>query len=209
MKENKPHRVSRTCIRRIPAITLSVLVSTTMAAGASKTEKQKASPPKSTSTQNLNQQQKQAIAFLLGWDSKMILTQNSREDRQRYLLSIKQYVRALNIALPHPLSYYFAEPQSTANQRAQAFAEEALAELKLGSAKIANHFGAAGNVLIDISHINDPESKTDLSQAVGVLDLPAAMKQIPDDDDEIIDWAARIRDYFLQSLRQDQQWHPI
>jgi len=148
----------------------------------------------------LTQRQRKAMAFVLGWNSKMILVQKTPKERERLFLAIKRQVRELGVMLHHPVDYYFPDPMVDQGISAQAFSEETFAQLKNGNVDVANHFGAAHNLLLDLARTEEPlwSRKSELRQLVMVLDLPDELKQVPDSG--IPEWAAAIRVYFESSL---------
>jgi hypothetical protein len=148
----------------------------------------------------LTEQQRKAMAFVLGWNSKIILVQKTPKDRERLLLAIKREVRELGVMLHHPLDYYFTDPTIDQGISAQSFSEETFAQLKKTNVDVANHFGAAHNLLLNLAHIETPISsrKLELRELVTVLDVPDELKQVPDNG--IPEWAAAIKEYFESSL---------
>ncbi len=161
-----------------------------------------AEKPKHTETE----QRREAIAFLLGWNSKVILLQKTPKDREGLLLSIRRQLRDLGVVLHHPLTYYFADPMVDQGDGAQAFTDETFAQLKEANAEVANHFGAASNLLLTLADVEKPESsrKRELRELMLFLDIPDDLKQVPDTDQLI--WAAAIKDYFQSVL--NRQSHP-
>lgn len=154
---------------------------------------------------NWTEQQRKAIAFLLGWNSKALLVQTTAKDRQRCLLSIKLQVRELGLVLEHPVEYYFEYPTADEGARVQEFAAETLVQLRKTNTKVANHFGAAHNLILILAHNEEPEPtrKSKLHALMLFLDIPDALKQVPDRN--LLGWATRIKDYFESSLRPTTQ----
>lgn len=154
--------------------------------------------PKAKAT--LTEQQRKAMAFVLGWNSKMILVQRNPRDRERLFLAIKREVRELGVTLHHPLDYYFADPMIDQGISAQAFSDETFAQLKKTNMDVANHFGAAHNLLLTLAEVEKPVAirKLELRELAMVLDMPDELKQVPDSG--IPEWASAIKVYFESSL---------
>jgi hypothetical protein len=153
---------------------------------------------------NDSRQRRKAIAFLLGWDSKIILGKNPLDKHRQLLLAITQYLRALNVTLKHPLSYYFETPMRGNGRRAQMFADETYTQLGGADSEIANHFGAASNLLLNLAHTEtaSEKRKAELRTIVSVLDIPAYLRDVPTRDTQ--DWAASIKYYFASSLTRER-----
>lgn len=136
------------------------------------------------------------MAFLLGWNSKIILLRIPPTEHRRLLASMREYVRELNLSLKHPLNYYFDDPMADEGVRAQSFANEVFAQLKRTTdTEIANHFGAAHNLLLDLAEIDTlRNSRAKLWMIAAVLDIPPRLKLVPDTDP--LAWAAALKDYF-------------
>ena len=141
--------------------------------------------------------QRKAIAFLLGWDSKLVLVQKTTGGRQQYLANIRSEVHQLNLSLTHPVEYYFHYPVTDEGLRAQAFADETMALLKNVDPDSANHFGVAHNLLLSIRHTDMPEAirREELEELVQFLDIPADLKKKPEEG--IVTWVDEIHQYFL------------
>jgi len=154
--------------------------------------------PKAKAT--LTEQQRKAMAFVLGWNSKIILVQRNPKDRERLFLAIKRQVRELGVLLHHPVDYYFTDPMLDQGISAQAFSEETFTELKKTNVDVANHFGAAHNLLLNLAQVEKPISirKLELRELAMVLDMPDELKQVPDNG--IPEWASAIKVYFESSL---------
>jgi hypothetical protein len=145
------------------------------------------------------------MAFVLGWNSKIIFLQKTPKDRERLFLAIRRQVRELGVILHHPLDYYFTDPMIDQGISAQAFAEETFAQLKKTNVAVANHFGAANNLLLNLAHTENPilSRKIELRELVMFLDIPDVLKQVPDEG--IAEWAAAIEDYFESSLARQSR----
>ncbi len=156
--------------------------------------------PKAKAT--LTEKQRKATAFVLGWNSKMILVERNSKDRERLFLEIGREVRDLAVVLHHPLAYYFTDPMLDQGATAQAFTEEMFDQLKRTNIDVANHFGAAHNLLLNLRQFDTPMylRKAELQQLVTVLDIPEELKRVPDHG--IPEWASAIEVYFESSLPQ-------
>ena len=148
----------------------------------------------------LTDRQRKATAFVLGWNSKMILVQRNPKDRERLFLAIKRQVRDLGVELRHPLDYYFTDPMLDQGATAQAFADEMFGQLEKTNINVANHFGAAHNLLLNLRDSDTAAyiRKAELQELVTVLDIPEELKQVPDHG--IPEWASAIKVYFESSL---------
>jgi hypothetical protein len=149
---------------------------------------------------NKTQQRRKAIAFLLGWNSKVLLLEKTAAGRRRYLSTIKAELDALRVTLKLPVEHYFERPESDDGRRLQAFSAETLAVLKKTNTAVANHFGAAHNLLLTLAHTELPATtrKAKLQALMAFLDMPDDLKQVPDRN--LLDWANRINHYFQSCL---------
>jgi hypothetical protein len=154
--------------------------------------------PKAKTT--LTEKQRKAMAFVLGWNSKMILVERNAKDRKRFFLAIQRQVGELGVRLRHPLDYYFTDPIIDQGISAQAFTEETFTQLKKTNIDVANHFGAAHNLLLNLRQAETPISirKLELQELATVLDMPDELKQVPDTG--IPEWATAIEVYFESCL---------
>jgi hypothetical protein len=98
------------------------------------------------------------------------------------------------------LAYYFTDPMLDQGATAQAFTEEMFDQLKRTNIDVANHFGAAHNLLLNLRQFDKPTyiMKAELQELVTVLDIPEELKQVPDRG--IPEWASAIEVYFESSL---------
>ncbi len=71
---------------------------------------------------------REAMAFVLGWQSKMMLVQTTPDRPMRFYL-MNLYMEQLGVRLPHPLEYFMNDASHDQGARAQAFAEETLKQL--------------------------------------------------------------------------------
>lgn len=153
---------------------------------------------------DLNQmKRREAMAFVLGWQSKMMLVQTIPDRPMRFYL-MNLYMEQLGVRLPQPLEYYMNDAGQDQGARAQAFAEETLKQLS-GNREIANHFAIASNILLAIASHEAGHSardvKVELGVLVGVLDVPANLKNVP--MTHLSDWAVEIERYFESRLADD------
>jgi hypothetical protein len=144
---------------------------------------------------------KEAIAFLLGWHSKIVLARNVAQRELEFAL-MKVCMDELGVRLSHPVEYYLNDAWEDGGARAQMFTDETFKQLK-GS--IANHFGVASNLVLALSRqtLGDTSEDTsiDLEELVTLLDIPAGLKEIPDTGR--VEWVDRIKGYFESLLIAD------
>jgi len=146
-------------------------------------------------------QRRQAIAFLLGWDSKLVIVETTRAVRQQYLANIRLQLHELGVVLPHSVEYYF--PRAMENtDRGQAFSEEAMAQLTKRNPEVANHFAVAHNLLLTLAHPEVPEAtqRAELEESIGALDIPDDLKRAPDAG--IVNWVNAIHQYFVSTANR-------
>jgi hypothetical protein len=147
---------------------------------------------------------KEAMAFVLGWQSKMVLGQNIA-DRPKRLHLIGLYLQKLNVTLPHTVEYYLSDPEQDSGDRAQEFAEETFKRLS-GNHDIANHFGIASNILLAVARyqagLQQSNLKGELESLAESLDVPPRLKIVPTKC--LADWAIEIERYFEWFLGEEQ-----
>lgn len=146
-------------------------------------------------------QRRQAIAFLLGWDSKLVIVETTRAVRQQYLANIRLQLRELGVVLPHSVEYYF--PHAMENtERGQAFSEEAMAQLTKRNPEVANHFAVAHNVLLTLAHTEVPEAtrRVELEELIAALDIPDDLRRVPNEG--IVTWVNNIHQYFVSAANR-------
>ncbi len=153
------------------------------------------SPAQSKTTAD---QRRQAIAFLLGWDSKLVIVETTRAVRQQYLANITLQLHELGVVLPHSVEYYFPHAMENTD-RGQAFSEEAMAQLTKRNPEVANHFAVAHNLLLTLAHAEVPEAtrRVELEELIAVLDIPDDLKRVPDAG--IVNWVNTIHQYFVSA----------
>jgi hypothetical protein len=95
-------------------------------------------------------------------------------------------------------------PMRDNGRRAQMFADETYTQLGGADSEIANHFGAASNLLLNLAHTEtaSEKRKAELRTIVSVLDIPAYLRDVPTRDTQ--DWAASIKYYFASSLTRER-----
>lgn len=149
---------------------------------------------------NRTDEQRQAIAFLLGWDSKLVIVEKTRAGRRRYLSNITVESHELGLVFPHPIEFYFPHAMED-TERAQAFSEEAMAQLAKMDPEVANHFGAAHNFLLTLAHTEVPEAtmREELEEWIAVMNIPGDLRRIPHKG--LMDWAYEIHEYFASTAQ--------
>jgi hypothetical protein len=157
--------------------------------------------PRTAELPDLDQlKRKEAMAFVLGWQSKMVLGQDTHDKPIRFQV-MRACMGELGVKLPQPVDYYLSDPERDKGARAQAFTEETFKQLG-ENPEIANHFGIASNMLLAISRYetgnHHPYVKLELERLVRALDLPPDLKNAPTTD--LADWADKISRYFESLL---------
>jgi hypothetical protein len=149
--------------------------------------------------------ERKASAFLLGWDSKLLIVERTQSGRQEYLSNIKRQLHELGLAPKHPTEYYFQYPIKDGGLRAQEFSDEVMAQLRKSDSDVANHFAVAHNLLLTIAHTETPEvtRRAEIAELVTFLDLPDDLKKMPAAD--LMNWIGDIHDYFAATARQQQR----
>jgi len=139
---------------------------------------------------------RKAVAYLLGWDSTLLIVEAKPSRRQGYLSIIKLQLRALGVRLKHPLAYYFHYPVLDQGLRAQSFADEVTALLKQKSPELADHFAVARDLLLILSNSGTSEGakRKDITAMIPRLDIPRELQRLPDQD--LLGWANDVHEYF-------------
>lgn len=143
---------------------------------------------------------KNAMAFVLGWQSKVVLVENVSDKPMRlYLIGL--YLEKLDARLPQTVEYYLSDPKTDGGGRAQEFAEETLRQLRYNR-DIADHFGIASDIVLAVAgheaHIREAAPNADFDRLVRSLDIPATLKLVPATGYR--DWALQIEAYYESLL---------
>ena len=149
-----------------------------------------------------NLRRREAMAFIVGWNSKTVLLPGISH-KQATFSAMGKYLDLLGVQLHHPVGYYLSDPAKDQGARAQEFAEQTYEQLLDGDRRIANHFGIATNVLLTIARCNCeggvPRTvRTELS-GLERLDVPTRLQKVP--RTKLRSWAVRIERYFESLLR--------
>ena len=146
---------------------------------------------------------REAMAFIVGWNSKTVLLPGTTH-KQATFAAMGKYLDLLGVQLHHTVGYYLSDPAKDQGARAQEFAEQTYEQLLDGDRRIANHFGIATNVLLKIARCNCERGvprtvRTELSGLVERLDVPTRLQKVP--LTKLSSWALRLERYFESLLR--------
>lgn len=140
-------------------------------------------------------QQKQAVAFLLGWETMVSLIPPGygNPPKNVSIERVTGYMKQLGIELEHPAAYYL-EDSSDDGARAQEFSERVYGRLEATiDKKTANYFGFSRNLLLDIAH-NISTSALESQLQASEIDLPSPLRKIPETNH--LGWANQVYGYF-------------
>lgn len=156
--------------------------------------------PSNGTNNNLSLQEKQAIAFDLGWNSKALLLPET-VNRTAGMAKMSSYLERLDVSLNEPVRFYLTSPQDDGGQRAQEFTEIVYGQLEGRHGRnVAIHFAVPNNLLLIIAHnpIPTTDIKSQIQELINRLNIPQNLKKIP--DRELLDWANSINAYFQTRL---------
>jgi hypothetical protein len=144
-------------------------------------------------------EQKQAIAFLLGWETIVSLFPPGYGSSPK-TVSIERvsgYMKQLGIELEHPPAYYLQDTDD-GGARAQEFRERVYGRLEATIDKdTANYFGFATNLLVSISrNISTSDLGSELKAAK--IELPEPLRNVPETDH--LAWANQVYGYFAAKM---------